>query len=229
MRWQDDLQFYSMHFMPYVHLPPDQEKHDSLWVDFSNKHYDPEKGHELYQRYFREMVLADELGYDGLVVNEHHNTVYSMMPVCTAAAAALIPMTGAPRSASSACRSTSSSPTGWPRSTRCSTSCRGTARDRLSARDRHGVLEQLGRQPRERPREIPRIDRHHDPGLDAGRTDHVTTASSTTIAISTSGPARINGRIPGVTSSAPAARRRLPLPPSADGVTHRCSCRSRNR
>ena len=34
MRWQDDLQFYSMHFMPYVHLPPDQEKYDSLWVDF---------------------------------------------------------------------------------------------------------------------------------------------------------------------------------------------------
>ena len=59
MRWQDDLQFYSMHFMPYVHLPPDQETYDSLWVDFSNKHYDPKKGHELYQRYFREMVLAD--------------------------------------------------------------------------------------------------------------------------------------------------------------------------
>jgi alkanesulfonate monooxygenase SsuD/methylene tetrahydromethanopterin reductase-like flavin-dependent oxidoreductase (luciferase family) len=93
MRWQDDLQFYSMHFMPYVHLPPDQEKYDSLWVDYSNKHYDPEKGHALYQRYFREMVMADELGYDGLVVNEHHNTEYSMMPVCTVAAAALIPMT----------------------------------------------------------------------------------------------------------------------------------------
>ena len=25
-------------------------------------------------------MLADKLGYDGLVVNEHHNTVYSMMP-----------------------------------------------------------------------------------------------------------------------------------------------------
>jgi alkanesulfonate monooxygenase SsuD/methylene tetrahydromethanopterin reductase-like flavin-dependent oxidoreductase (luciferase family) len=93
MTWQDDLQFYSMHFMPYVHLPPDQQQYDSLWVDFSNKHYDPQKGYELYQRYFREMVLADQLGYDGLVVNEHHNTMYSMMPVCTAAAAALIPVT----------------------------------------------------------------------------------------------------------------------------------------
>ena len=50
MTWQDDLQFYSMHFMPYVHLPPDQQQYESLWVDFSNKHYDPQKGYELYQR-----------------------------------------------------------------------------------------------------------------------------------------------------------------------------------
>jgi alkanesulfonate monooxygenase SsuD/methylene tetrahydromethanopterin reductase-like flavin-dependent oxidoreductase (luciferase family) len=92
-KWQDDLQFYTMHFMPYVHLPEDHKKYDSLWVDFSNKFFDPEKGHELYQRYMGEMVLADQLGYDGLVVNEHHNTVYSMMPVCTVMAAALIPQT----------------------------------------------------------------------------------------------------------------------------------------
>ena len=91
--WQDDLQFYSMHFMPYIHLPEDQKKYDSLWVDFPNKFFDPKKGHELYQRYMAEMVLADKLGYDGLVVNEHHNTVYSMMPVCTLMAAALIPQT----------------------------------------------------------------------------------------------------------------------------------------
>lgn len=91
--WQDDLQFYTMHFMPYVYLPPDQKNFDSLWVDFSNKYFDPEKGHALYQRYISEMVLADQLGYDGLVVNEHHNTVYSMMPVCTLMAAALIALT----------------------------------------------------------------------------------------------------------------------------------------
>jgi alkanesulfonate monooxygenase SsuD/methylene tetrahydromethanopterin reductase-like flavin-dependent oxidoreductase (luciferase family) len=92
-QWLDDLQFYTMHFMPYVHLPPDHKKYESLWVDFSNRFFDPQKGHELYQRYMSEMVLADQLGYDGLVVNEHHNTVYSMMPVCTLMAAALIPQT----------------------------------------------------------------------------------------------------------------------------------------
>ncbi len=89
-RWQDDLQFYAMHFMPYTYLPPDHKKYASVWVDFSNKFYDPEKGHALYHRYIDELVLADRLGFDALVVNEHHNTAYSMMPACSLIAAALI-------------------------------------------------------------------------------------------------------------------------------------------
>jgi alkanesulfonate monooxygenase SsuD/methylene tetrahydromethanopterin reductase-like flavin-dependent oxidoreductase (luciferase family) len=92
MRWQDDLQFYAMHFMPYQGYPEEHEKGtDSFWVDYSNKNFDPATGTALYQRYFSEMALADRLGYDAVVVNEHHNTIYSMMPVCTLAAAALIP------------------------------------------------------------------------------------------------------------------------------------------
>ena len=87
------LRFNSMHFMPYAHLPADQKDHKSLWVDFSNKHYDPEKGHDLYQRYLKELVLADQLGFDAVVVNEHHNTVYSMMPAPNLIAAAIIPQT----------------------------------------------------------------------------------------------------------------------------------------
>ena len=92
-KWQDDLQFYTFHFMHYADLPADHKKYDSLWVDFSNKNFDPQKGHALYQRYMSEMVLADRLGYDGLGINEHHNTVYSLNPVVTIMAAALIPQT----------------------------------------------------------------------------------------------------------------------------------------
>ena len=65
----------------------------SLWVDFSNANYDPQIGHDLYHRYLSEMVLADKLGYDGLVLNEHHNTQYSMNPAPNLTAAALIPQT----------------------------------------------------------------------------------------------------------------------------------------
>jgi alkanesulfonate monooxygenase SsuD/methylene tetrahydromethanopterin reductase-like flavin-dependent oxidoreductase (luciferase family) len=94
MRWQDDLQFYAFHFMPY--LDPNQGKHDdreSFWVDYSNKNFDPEIGTQLFQRYLREMQLADELGFDAVVVNEHHNTIYSMNSVCTLTASALAQMT----------------------------------------------------------------------------------------------------------------------------------------
>ena len=87
------LRFNAMHFMPYVHLPENHKDYKSLWVSFPNKYFDPDKGHALYQRYLSELVLADKLGFDAIVVNEHHNTVYSMMATPNLIAAALIPQT----------------------------------------------------------------------------------------------------------------------------------------
>ena len=87
------LRFNAMHFMPYVHLPENHKQFKSTWVNFPNKFYAPERGHELYQRYLQELVLADRLGYDAIVVNEHHNTVYSMMATPNLIAAALVPQT----------------------------------------------------------------------------------------------------------------------------------------
>ncbi|MCW2635633.1 MAG: class flavin-dependent oxidoreductase [Blastococcus sp.] len=86
-------EFYFAHFMPYTGIPEDHKKYDSLWVDFPNSLYDPQLGHELYQRYLSELVLADKLGFDGLMVNEHHSTAYGMMPQPGIIAAALIPQT----------------------------------------------------------------------------------------------------------------------------------------
>jgi len=87
------VRFNAMFFMPYIHLPENHKEFKSLWVDFSNKYYDPEKGHELYNRYLQELVLADRLGFDAIVINEHHNTVYSMMATPNLIAAAIIPQT----------------------------------------------------------------------------------------------------------------------------------------
>ena len=87
------LRFNAMHFMPYVHLPEHHKEFKSTWVSFPNKYYDPERGHDLYERYLHELVLADRLGYDAIVVNEHHNTVYSMMATPNLIAAALVPQT----------------------------------------------------------------------------------------------------------------------------------------
>ncbi len=83
--------FDFIHFMHYVHLPENQKEFPSLWVDFPNKYFNPEKGYSLYQRYLSELVLADKLGFDAIVVNEHHNTAYSMMPAPNLIAASLIP------------------------------------------------------------------------------------------------------------------------------------------
>ena len=86
-----NVRFNFMHFMPYVHLPENHKEFPSLWVDFPNKYYDPERGHKLYHRYLAELVLADRLGFDAVVVNEHHNTAYSMMAAPNLIAAAIIP------------------------------------------------------------------------------------------------------------------------------------------
>ena len=89
----DQLEFLFFHFMPYAPLPTDHKQHDSLWVDYSNANFDPATGHALYRRYWDELILADRLGYDGVVINEHHNTPYTMNPAPNLTAAAIIPQT----------------------------------------------------------------------------------------------------------------------------------------
>src|SRR6266571_9331374 len=121
------LRFNVMHFMPYVHLPENHKEYKTTWVDFPNKFYDPLKGHELYQTYFEQLVLADRLGFDAIVLNEHHNTVYGMMATPNVVAAALIPQVQRARICVWGCRRTSCCQTGSRRNTLFSTSCRKAA------------------------------------------------------------------------------------------------------
>jgi alkanesulfonate monooxygenase SsuD/methylene tetrahydromethanopterin reductase-like flavin-dependent oxidoreductase (luciferase family) len=83
----DRLQFYFMHFMPYPDVVAGRTQ--GQWVDIPNSHFNAAEGHRLYQQYLDQFVLADQLGYDALVVNEHHSTFYSLMPSCTVIGAAL--------------------------------------------------------------------------------------------------------------------------------------------
>jgi alkanesulfonate monooxygenase SsuD/methylene tetrahydromethanopterin reductase-like flavin-dependent oxidoreductase (luciferase family) len=69
------------HLMPYKYLPEDfQQKHKSVWVDVPSELYDPVKGHELYNEYLDELEYADRVGFDGVIVNEHHSNAYGLMP-----------------------------------------------------------------------------------------------------------------------------------------------------
>ncbi len=84
------MKFFNFHLMPYRHVNLDAiERNGSAWVTFSNSHYDPQLGAELYHEYLDQMEYADELGFDGVCLNEHHQTAYGLMPTPGVLAGAL--------------------------------------------------------------------------------------------------------------------------------------------
>src|SRR5439155_106076 len=75
------MKFFMFHLMPYRDLPDDfEEHHDSAWVWVPNELYDPETGAGYYREYLDQLAYAEELGFDGVCVNEHHQNAYGLMP-----------------------------------------------------------------------------------------------------------------------------------------------------
>jgi alkanesulfonate monooxygenase SsuD/methylene tetrahydromethanopterin reductase-like flavin-dependent oxidoreductase (luciferase family) len=74
------MKFNLFHLMPYPYLPEEYDDFPVSALLWPNKHFDPKLGHQLYHRYLDELELGDELGFDGLAVNEHHQTLYGLMP-----------------------------------------------------------------------------------------------------------------------------------------------------
>ena len=84
------MKFTWFNLMPWPHLPDDfREKYRSVWVDIPSSLYDPVKGHALYNIYLDELEYAEQLGFDGIGVNEHHANAYGLMPSPNIMAAAL--------------------------------------------------------------------------------------------------------------------------------------------
>jgi alkanesulfonate monooxygenase SsuD/methylene tetrahydromethanopterin reductase-like flavin-dependent oxidoreductase (luciferase family) len=73
------LEFYMIHLMPYPYIPPGEDI-ESTWVTLSNSFYDPRIGHRVYNEYLEQLVAAEKFGYDGIIVNEHHQNAYGTMP-----------------------------------------------------------------------------------------------------------------------------------------------------
>lgn len=80
------MKFYYFHLMPY---PLDHDE-PSSWVTLSNRHYDPKLGHVLYNQYLDQLEYAEQLGWDGLCVNEHHQNCYGTMASPNVMAAMLV-------------------------------------------------------------------------------------------------------------------------------------------
>lgn len=84
------MRVMSFHLMPYADLDVSiQKQYRSAWVVLPNSYFDPEVGHRLYNRYLDELELAAELGFDGVCINEHHQTAYGLMPSPVVMASAL--------------------------------------------------------------------------------------------------------------------------------------------
>jgi len=84
------VKFSFFHLMPYPYLPDDfDEKYDSTALTYPNANFDPKLGAALYARYLDELEYADKLGFDGIAVNEHHQSAYGLMPSPNIMAAAL--------------------------------------------------------------------------------------------------------------------------------------------
>src|SRR3569623_3118645 len=84
------MKFVCFHLMPYPYLPDDfDEAYSSPSLTFPNNHFDREIGNKLYHRYLDELEHAEPVGFDGLAVNEHHQSAYGLMPSPNIMAAAL--------------------------------------------------------------------------------------------------------------------------------------------
>lgn len=75
------MRFNLFHLMPWPHLPADfDSRYETASVTLPNAVYDPERGSQLYNDYLDQLEYAEELGFDAVCVNEHHQSAYGLMP-----------------------------------------------------------------------------------------------------------------------------------------------------
>src|SRR5262245_29162963 len=69
------MKLYYFSEMPHHEFPDAEgDKYPSLRLELPNRFFDREKAAANYQRYHTENELADQAGFEGLMINEHHST-----------------------------------------------------------------------------------------------------------------------------------------------------------
>ena len=75
------MRFHWFAQVTYPHLGADfPDRFSSTWVDVLPSAADPRKIGETYHMFLRLLRHADAMGFDGLAVNEHHQTPFAMTP-----------------------------------------------------------------------------------------------------------------------------------------------------
>jgi alkanesulfonate monooxygenase SsuD/methylene tetrahydromethanopterin reductase-like flavin-dependent oxidoreductase (luciferase family) len=87
-----------MHFMyfterPYREVPEDEVIKNRSFFGVPNRLFDREVGARLYNEYLDENCYAEEVGFDGVMLNEHHGTPFCMGAVMNVEAAILARIT----------------------------------------------------------------------------------------------------------------------------------------
>jgi alkanesulfonate monooxygenase SsuD/methylene tetrahydromethanopterin reductase-like flavin-dependent oxidoreductase (luciferase family) len=77
---------------PHPDDHPARRPGDSVLL-FSNKYFDPVAGSRLYGERIKENVYAEQMGFDAVMVNEHHNGAFCMNARCNISTAAIVTAT----------------------------------------------------------------------------------------------------------------------------------------
>ena len=78
------MKIYNFDLLAYPHVPKEAPR-----TPVPSNYFDPVKGSENYKEHLEEMAYCEELGFDGVVFNEHHYSAYGTMPSPNLIAAAL--------------------------------------------------------------------------------------------------------------------------------------------
>ena len=92
MKETTDVYWFSE--QPYGHIrEEDVAPYESGRIGFPNSYFDGRKAHELYNQYHEQYALADEVGFDGIMTNEHHSSFWCMKPAANLDAAVIAKVT----------------------------------------------------------------------------------------------------------------------------------------
>jgi alkanesulfonate monooxygenase SsuD/methylene tetrahydromethanopterin reductase-like flavin-dependent oxidoreductase (luciferase family) len=78
------VKLYNFDLLAYPHVPKEAPR-----TPVPSNFFDPAKGAANYAEHLEEMTYCEELGFDGVVFNEHHYSAYGTMPSPNLIAAAL--------------------------------------------------------------------------------------------------------------------------------------------
>ena len=90
---KDKVEVFFHTQQPYTDVTDEQLEQFPSRLEFPNTYFDPNKAHALYNEYHEQYIWADEVGFDGIMTNEHHASYFNMKPSANIDAAVISKIT----------------------------------------------------------------------------------------------------------------------------------------